>query len=160
VSGDTLVFNLPDAGGLDAVGASFNGYNDLELKDLSKITYHAKYNQEGVDQHGGTPYFRIFTEDFDHAVIFSPNTQPGANIDSGEWQKFDVINGTVRYDDDAGNNPDISWEQLIDDHGDDNIRQIRIQAGCAGAYTADSVGQADDLTIVANGQKTEYDFGS
>jgi hypothetical protein len=159
VDGDTLEFNLPDAAGSDAVGANFNGFNGLTLADLSEITYHAKYEQTGADQHGGTPYFRIFTEGFDHAVIFSPNTQPGANIDEGEWQKFDVVNGGVRYDDDAGNNPDISWEQLIDDHGTDEIAQIRIQAGCAGAYSAETVAQADNLTVVANGQRSVFDFG-
>jgi hypothetical protein len=159
VDGDTLEFDLPDAGGLDAVAANFNGYNGLTLADLSKITYHATYEQTGADQHGGTPYFRIFTEDFAHSIIFSPNTQPGANIDEGEWQKFDVVNGTVRYDDDGGAS-EIPWQQLIDDHGTDEISQIRIQTGCAGGYSAQTVAQADDLTIVANGQKTTYDFGS
>jgi hypothetical protein len=159
VTGDTLRFTLPDAAGNDAVGANFNGFNGLTLADLSKIVYHAKYEQTGADQHGGTPYFRIFTEDFAHAIIFSPNTQPGG-VDEGEWQKFDVVNGTVRYDDDGGNSPDISWEQLIDGHGTDEIAQIRIQAGCAGGYSAQTVAQADDLTVVANGQKTTFDFGS
>ena len=160
VAGNTLRFDLPDAGGLDAVGANFNGYNGMALEDLSKIVYHAKYEQAGADQHGGTPYFRIYTEDFANAVIFSPNTQPGANINEGEWQRFSVVDGTVRYDDDAGNSPDVTWAQLIADHGEDEIAQIRIQGGCSGAYSAATVGEADDLTIVAQGQKSTFDFGS
>ncbi len=159
VAGNTLKLNLPDAAGNDAVGANFNGYNSLQLKDLSYISYHAQYEQTGTDQHGGTPYFRIFTEDFDHSVMFSPNTQPGAVINSGEWRKWVVTSGGVRYDDDGGNNPDITWNQLIAAHGNDTIAQIRIQAGCAGAYSAQTVAQADDLTVVADGQKAVYDFG-
>src|SRR6201995_3413172 len=101
------------------------------------------YAQTGADQHGGTPYFRIFTNDGtpspggDHAVVFSTNTQntvpnnPQTKpINSGVWQNWVVTDGSVRYDDDAGNAPDMTWNQLITQHGTDKITQIRIQAGC------------------------------
>jgi len=158
VDGSNLEFDTPD--GNDAVAVSFNGYNGLKLRDISYISYHAKYEQTGTDFHGGTPYFRIFTEGFDHAVIFSPNTQPGAVINSGEWGMFVPTSGTVRYDDDAGNNPDISWKQLIADHGGDTIAQIRIQGGCGGNYTQNTIGSADQVTVVAAGSESVFNFGA
>ena len=160
VAGNRLHFSLGNDGGWGAVSVSFNGYNGVQLKDLSLISYHAKYDQTGTDFHGGTPYFRIYTEDFANSIIYSPNTQPGAIINSGEWQKFNVTEGTVRHNDDGGNFPDITWADLIEQHGDEEIAQIRLTAGCAGNYSNQTEADADNLTIVSGGQKKVFDFGS
>lgn len=92
-------------------------------------------------------------------MIFSPNTQPGAVINSGAWQKFTPTSGTVRWNDDGGEFPDISWATLIAGHGNESISQIRLQTGCSGGYGENTVTQADDLTVVAEGTKSNFDFG-
>lgn len=71
-----------------------------------------------------------------------------------------MTSGTVRYDDDGGNLPDITWGELIADHGDDTITQIRIAAGCAGDYSNLSTGFADSLAVDIAGKREVFDFGS
>jgi hypothetical protein len=160
----------PYSNGDQSSAITYNGVDGKQLRDVSEVTYNAFY-QQAADQHGGTPYFRIFTEggapatpndlSDDHSIIFSPNTQTGAPgiINSGEWRKWSVTAGGVRYDDDAGNNPDISWNALISGHGTDVITQIRVQAGCAGAYSNGETAYADDVSITVQGERTEFNFG-
>ena len=48
---------------------------------------------------------------------------------SGRLIKYDVHEGTVRYDDDAGNAPDMTWDEVLNAHGDDVIESIRVSVG-------------------------------
>ena len=72
----------------------------------------------------GVPDLRIFLEGDTHDVIFSPNTQPIPATAEDVVQEWVVHDGTVRYDDDAGTNPDDPWLDVKGDHADEAISSI------------------------------------
>ena len=113
----------------------FDGLNGLKIEDIAELTYSAGFNGS-VD--GNQPYLRIFVDgDSNNNVIFSPSTQPstqpppnGSNV-SGRLIKSDVHEGTVRYNDNAGFAPDITWNAMLAEHGNQIISGIYITAGFA-----------------------------
>ncbi|HEU4978360.1 MAG TPA: hypothetical protein VFT42_05660 [Solirubrobacteraceae bacterium] len=157
----------PYADGSQFSAVTYNGVDGMRLQDIADISYVAQYLQT-TDGHGGTPYLRIFTEggnpatpndlSDDNSIIFSPNTQPSTTVSSGVWNKWEPTKGTVRYNDDAGNNPEIPWSQLIADHGNETITQIRLQAGDAGARSDGETAYVDDVTFEVAGSPSEFLF--
>ena len=72
------------------------------LSDLTALLYSEKATG-GIDGYNAA-YFRIFLSG-GHDIIMSPSTQPGGPGTSMSWRRHNVLDDTVRYDDDAGNNP-------------------------------------------------------
>jgi hypothetical protein len=59
-----------------------------------------------------------------------------------------VLDGTVRFNDDAGMNSDATWSEVLDLPGDPQIKDVRVTAGCANLVGDDgALVQVDDLTI-------------
>jgi hypothetical protein len=77
----------------------------------------------------GVPYLRVFLDSDAHDVIFSPNTQPNPQTSENATHTWDVTEGTVRYDDDAGNGPDSPWDDVVAAHGNQVISGIYVSAG-------------------------------
>ncbi len=137
------------AGDLTSGGTlRYTGLAGKHLRDIAELTYSASYIHTGGADNGDAPYLRVFIDDpstpaaVDHDVVFSPSTQPGACYGpsggasstqcstSGRMIKYDVHEGTVRYDDDPGaNGPDVTWDALVNAHGDDVISTINISTG-------------------------------
>ena len=66
----------------------------------------------------------------------------------GTWATHDVLDGTVRFNDDAGTKPDVSWSEVLDRAGNAQVQDVRFTAGCANAVGDDgALVQVDDLTI-------------
>ena len=66
----------------------------------------------------------------------------------GTWATHDVLDGTVRFNDDAGTNPDVTWSGVLDLAGDAQAKDVRFTAGCANPVGDDgALVQFDDLTI-------------
>jgi hypothetical protein len=138
------------------------------LADLATFEYSAQYTQTGTDVNQGQPYFIVKLADGPDvdtdvdSVIFTPGTQaaPVTPLKSGMWQRFSVTEGSGRFNDDAGSSPDVSWQDLVRDHGTQSIIRAGIQAGCGGSGTQGTVGLVDDLKVDIRGEKTEYDFGT
>ena len=126
----------------------YSGLAGLHLRDIAELTYSASYTHDGATaDNGDAPYLRIFIDDpstpdpIDHDIVFSPSTQPGACygtggggsssqcLTSGRLVKYDVHLGTVRYDDDADNGPDSTWDAIVNQHGDDLISTINVSTG-------------------------------
>jgi hypothetical protein len=114
------------------------------LADLAHLAYTASFN--ATTDNGDAPYLRVFTTDGtdEHDLIFSPSTQPGACYgpapiagagsqcaSRGRMILYTVENGTVRYDDDPGNAPDVSWASVLNTHGSDEIEAIYVTSGFA-----------------------------
>lgn len=160
-------------------GANIQGKT---LKDIAQLAYTTSYTHDfnaGPDN-GDAPYLRVFIDNDgdgftgasdDHDVIFSPSTQPGACAgplparvpsqcnSSGRSISYDVDAGLVRYDDDGGNNPDISFAQLIADHGNDKIESIRVSTGFSLPGTKSGLLSSLSFELVGQAPRT-YAFGS
>ena len=89
-------------GGATGGSLFYSGFNGRTLADISALSYVARYN---TDDHTtvDVPYLRIFLDGGTHDVIFSPNTQAAPQaVDENVDNAYNVVTGTVRYDDDDG----------------------------------------------------------
>lgn len=176
---------LPAHGGDNSLPGDaivFRGFDGMRLKDIARIGYTASYhhtpgpgNIYGLADNGDAPYMLILIDNdnnqtIDHDIAFSPSTQPGACYSgtpnspqcnsSDRMMHYQVDEGTVRYDDDAGGpSGDPSWDQVISEHPDDIIYGIRVQAGISLPGTENAL--VNSLSVEAKGiTPTTYFFGS
>jgi hypothetical protein len=130
----------------------YGGFNGNELGDIDQLHYVAKYSTAN-DTTAGVPYLRIFLAG-GHDVIFSPNTQPTPDVGEDVFHDWNVVTGTVRYDDDPGNGPDSPWAVVQAAHATEDVESICITAGfSAGVPLAAILG-----TLGVNGE--EFTFGA
>jgi Collagen triple helix repeat (20 copies) len=180
----------PFADGSQFADVQYHGADGLMLADLSQVLYTASYTQTPTDFHGGTPYFRIFTIDAGHqahSIVFSPNTQAVNRDASGRTLHFDVLGGTVRYDDDAGFcEQGVTWDTILNgtganggtcdgsngipgdghnpaynaSHATEVITKIVVEAGDGGGYSDGTTALVNAVTLEARGvPETRFDFG-
>ena len=114
--------------------------HDLKLSELERLSFRSKASDAGV------VYMKITTEGHG-SVLFSPNTQPGGEQGLNTWAKHDVLDGTVRFDDDKGESPDVSWSDAVDLADNAQVKDVRFTAGCANPVGDGALVQVDDLTI-------------
>jgi hypothetical protein len=89
-------------GGSTGGSLYYSGFNGRTLGDISALSYVARYNTDN-NTSVGVPYLRIFLNGDTDDVIFSPNTQPAPQVvDENVDNAYNVVAGTVRYDDDDG----------------------------------------------------------
>ena len=148
-----LKFGPYKNGGAEGGSVRYDGANGMTLNDLTKLVYKASYTTDD-DNDVAVPYLRVFVEDDTADVIFSPNTQTPKNTSEGVAHSWDVLAGTVRYDDDMGNGPESSWDEMLAAHGDDVISGIKVSAGFTAGKNLRTL--LSDLTV--NGKA--FHFGS
>jgi hypothetical protein len=122
------------------------------LADIADLTYTASYHHSGGSDNGDAPYLRVFLDNdgdgaVDDDVVFGPSTQKGACAGSGGGSsstqcnssdrliKYDVTKGGVRYDDDPGSTPNLSWDELVNAHKTDKVLAIVVTTGFSLAGT-------------------------
>ena len=116
-------------GGAAGGSVKYSGLNGMRLGDIVNLVYTASFSSDTATAGVGVPYLRIFLEGGTHDVIFSPNTQPVPSIAKDQLHQWDVTEGTVRYDDDSGVNPDVPWQQIAADHANEMISGIYVSVG-------------------------------
>ena len=115
--------------------------HDLKLSELERLSFKSNASDAGV------VYMKITTEGHG-SVLFSPNTQSGGEQGLRTWATHDVLDGTVRFNDDAGTKPDVSWNEVLDRAGEAQVKDVRFTAGCAQPVGDDgALVQVDNLTI-------------
>jgi hypothetical protein len=122
-----------DAGLPPGIGSGgslyYSGFNGRTLGDISALSYVARYNTDD-NTTVGVPYLRIFLNDDANDVIFSPNTQPAPQaVDENVDNAYNVLAGTVRYDDDPGAGADSPWATIQGLHASEVISGIYVSAG-------------------------------
>src|SRR6266508_1123496 len=115
-------------GGATGGSLYYSGFNGRTLGDISALSYFARYNTDD-NTPIGAPYLRIFLNGDANDVIFSPNTQPAPQTDENVDNAYNVVAGTVRYDDDPGNNPDVPWATIQGAHANEVVSGIYVSAG-------------------------------
>ena len=145
-------------GGAAGGSLEYDGLNGHKLGDITSLFYTARYST-GDNNDVGVPYLRVFLNpdangDAQDDVIFSPNTQSEKQTAQDVFHHWVVTDGSVRFDDDAGSGPDVTWAEFIKDHADDEIAGIYITTGwSAGADLTSTI-----RTLGVNG--TIFRFGS
>lgn len=120
----------PYADGGAAGGSVFySGLNGRRLGDIVNLVYTGSFSSATGTGGAGAPYLRVFLEGDTHDVIFSPNTQPFPLVAEGVLHQWDVTEGTVRYDDDAGTGPDSPWQVIVAEHAAEIISGIYVTVG-------------------------------
>jgi hypothetical protein len=118
----------PYADGGSAGGSLFyNGFDGRPLGDISALSFVARYNTTD-NTTVGVPYLRIFLEG-GNDVIFSPNTQSAPAVDENVDNAYDVVAGTVRYEDDMGNAADSPWATVQTAHSSEVVSGIYVSLG-------------------------------
>jgi hypothetical protein len=113
----------------------------LKLSTLKTLKFDSKADTPGV------VWAKITT---DHGeVVYSPNTQTGGETGLGaDMATHNVLAGTVRYNDDAGFDADVSWKELLAQAGTDKVATVSVTAGCANPVGIDGAHvQVDNLTL-------------
>jgi hypothetical protein len=130
---DGVAFGPYADGGAASGSLNYSGLNGMTLADVENLVYYARYTAANDTGGVGVPYLRIFLLDESlnsHRAIFSPNTQaPDPDVAEGPFHEWVATSGSWRYDDDEGNFPDISFEELLADHGTETITGLRITTG-------------------------------
>jgi hypothetical protein len=116
-------------GGAAGGSVFYSGLNGKTLGDIVNLVYTGSFSSDTDTGGAGAPYLRVFLEGDVHDVIFSPDTQPFPLIAEDVLHQWDVTEGTVRYDDDPGNNPDSPWQVIAAEHADEVISGIYITVG-------------------------------
>jgi hypothetical protein len=127
-----LAFGPYADGGSAGGSVIYDGVKGLKLSDLTALSFTAKYS---TDDHTdvGVPYLRVFFTDGSD-LIYSPNTQPTKVTSENTFHTWDVRAGTVRYNDDAGNGPDMSFAAALADHGSETISSVKVSAGFSAGH--------------------------
>jgi hypothetical protein len=136
--GTTAVVNTPDGvtfgpyadGGATGGSICTSVLNGHPLSDVKHLAYVARYVATNDTGGVGVPYLRIFLENDAHDAIFSPNTQaPDPDIEEGPFHTWVATAGGWRYDDDIGAGPDVPFEDILADHGTEEISGLCITVG-------------------------------
>ncbi|HET6652320.1 MAG TPA: hypothetical protein VFH10_06735 [Nocardioides sp.] len=120
LTADGVEFGPYADGGAEGGSLCYNGLNGQSLSAARNLVYHARYTSTNDTNGVGAPYLRIFTGNSasPNSSIFSPNTQaPDPDVEEGPFHEWVATSGSWRYNDDAGANPDITFAQLVADHG-------------------------------------------
>jgi hypothetical protein len=149
---DGVQFGPYPNGGEWGGSVCYSGANDLELGDITQLHYVAMYSTAN-DTTVGVPYLRIFLAG-GHDVIFSPNTQPTPDVEEDVFHDWNVVTGTVRYDDDPGNGPDSPWAVVQAAHATEDIESICVSAGFSAGVPLAAILR----TLGVNGD--EFTFGA
>jgi len=113
---------------------------NLKVSQLDKLSFKANASDEGVT------YLKVTTTGHG-SIVFSPNTQPGGE-QTGTPVSYDVLDGTSRWNDDAGFEGDMSWDAIAEKAGDRHVKTISVIAGCALPVGDDGAQvSVDDITI-------------
>ena len=133
-TGDGIAFGPYADGGAAGGSVEYTGLNGQPLSAVQSLVYLARYTSDGDTAGVGSPYLRIFLEGDDHDAIFSPNTQPDADVAEGPFHTWAATSGVWRYDDDAGAGGEYGpngapFSDVVDDHGAETISGIYVSVG-------------------------------
>lgn len=117
-------------GGATGGSLVYNGLNGQPLSAVKNLVFYARYVANNDTGGVGVPFLRIFLNDNADDAIFSPNTQqPNPDIAQGPFHEWVATSGSWRFNDDAGNNPDITYAALLAAHGNEPISRIVLTVG-------------------------------
>jgi hypothetical protein len=163
---DGVRFGVYANGGTAGGSMFYSGANGLTLADISRLAFTAIHNTSD-DNTVAVPYLRVFLNNDNDDVIFSPNTQvPPIDISENAPHTYLVTDGVVRYDDDCGDGINYHdqandcdgvgppspyglngapWATVAGDHAGDVISGIYVSAGFSAG--ADLSVLLTDLTV-------------
>lgn len=136
-----------------------NTLNGKPLSAVQHLAYEARYTADNDTGGVGVPYLRIFLENDQHDMIFSPNTQPpDADFAEGPFHTWVATAGVWRYDDDGGSGGQYGFNgapfsTVVADHGTEQISKICISAGFSAGTNLSALLRAWELNA------TDYAFG-
>ena len=129
---DGVEFGPYADGGATGGSIYFNGLNGMTLSQVKNLVYYIRFSST-TSSTQEEPYLRIFLNNDNNDVIFSPSTQfPDPDNDQGEFNEYVVTSGSVRYDDDPAVGSDSPWSTVVAAHGSDVISGIYITQGFSG----------------------------
>ena len=141
-----------------AVGGSvmYKGANGLTLSQVSDYSFTFNYKQAG-NLSGAAPYRRIFLDTDDNGttdadVILDPSLGGLVTPVQGVDQTFGTADDSVRYDDDLGASSQLTWADVVGNHGSERITNVLVSQG----YSMGSDVSAMLRSITFNGERFNF----
>ena len=118
-----------------ALGGSlmYQGANGLTLSQVSDYSFTFNYKQAG-NLSGAAPYARIFLDTDENGttdadVILDPSLGGLVTPVQGVDQTFGTADDSVRYDDDLGASGQLTWAEVVENHGNERITNVLVSQG-------------------------------
>ena len=154
-----------DDDGLDYARLDYSGMNGQTLNDLKNLVFYGRYSADTDTGGVGSPTVRVFFSGPENGasgnrLTFSPNTQFNDpqfyDFEQGRFHEWVVTSGTVRLNDDPGNNPagELPWASFLATYGNRTIENINVLNGCQSGINLTSLIRWFEI----NG--TTYQFGA
>jgi hypothetical protein len=147
--GATPAGNVSIANGVGNIGLTTqNAYGlfrmypkNMTVNDLSKLSFKAQTTDAGVT------YLKITTTG-NGSIVFDPFSQEGDEA-VNTMVEYNVLAGTSRFNDDAGESGQLTWAQIKAEAGSRHVKEVSLVAGCAQGLGSDNNAevQVDDLTV-------------
>jgi hypothetical protein len=112
---------------------------NLKVSQIENLSFTA--NATDV----GQTYMKVTTTNHG-SILFDPSSQDGGE-ETGRMVNYRV-NGegsTVRWNDDAGNSRQLTWQEAMTMSGNQHVKTIAVTAGCALGDAGETV--VDDITV-------------
>jgi hypothetical protein len=126
---DGVQFGPYADGGVDSGSVIYNGANGMTLSQISSLAFTERHHSAD-DNAIATPYLRVFLNNNADDIIFDATQCATVKPLQDTVNHFDVIAGTVRFDDD----PCVvlnqqTWAQVVAAHGSEVVSGIRVTTG-------------------------------
>jgi hypothetical protein len=111
---------------------------------VKSLVYLARYTADNDTGGVGVPYLRVFLNGDNDDIIFSPNTQPDADVAQGPFHTWVGTMGVWRYDDDGGSGGQYGlsgapFSTVVGDHGSEIISGIYVSTGDSAGTNLDAL---------------------
>ena len=120
----------------------------MRLDQITALSYSVVHDSSD-NSPISAPYLRIFLENDTHDVIFDPTKCATVVPPERTLNRFDVVGGEVRYDDDGCNGAPSPgqqpWAAVVAAHGSEVVSGIYVTTGGAGGANLSAI--QTDLTV-------------
>ena len=112
---------------------------NLKVSEIENLSFKAKATDVGQT------YMKVTTTNHG-SILFDPSSQDGGE-ETGRMVTYHVKGegSTVRWNDDAGNSSQLSWQQALTMAGNKHVKTIAVTAGCALGDAGETF--VDDITV-------------
>jgi hypothetical protein len=145
---DGVHFGPYSNGGADGASLYYAGANGMRLDQITALGYSVIHDSSD-DNPISAPYLRIFLDDDAHDVIFDATECATTVPPERTLNRYDVVAGDVRYDDDGCNGAPAlgqqAWADVVAAHGSEIISGIYVTTGGAGGANLSAL--QTDLTV-------------
>src|SRR4051794_35906528 len=126
----------------------------VKLSDVTDASYQFNYNQASASPNA-VPFLKLYLDNGKH-VMLDPTACNSTLVDTGADESLSMTDGNadLLYDDDGcgPNAHHVTWQEMIDQHGDENVVKIVVMQGFSGGTDLSALLKS----FTFNGEKFDF----